>query len=308
MNLFLQLTKPENIPEDSEVLGKVEHWMDRILRMSWDDILHETIKLGGKLLVVVIIYFVARWAIKKMDGFLKGMLEKRELDPSLNTFIRKVLRITIWTILALIMIGILGIKTTSLFALLASVGFAIGMALSGTLQNFAGGVLILFLKPFRTGDYIETQGEEGTVKAINLFNTVLITPDNKTIILPNGSISSGIINNVTASGTRRIEWTFCISYGDSYDKARSVLTQLLEADSRVMKTPTYLIALGNLADSAVQITVRAWTTADDYWDVYFDMNERVYKIFPEHGLTIPFNQLEVNLTTKQIFDDKNKQA
>ena len=298
MNLFLQLSKPNvDIPEDAEVLGKFENWLRRVLQMSWDDLLHEAVKLGGKLVAAVLIYIVGRWLIRKADKLLDRIFQKRGLDPSLNAFIRSLLRLVVWAFLVLVIVGLLGIRTTSFLAILASAGFAVGMALSGTLQNFAGGVLILLLKPFRTGDYIVSQGVEGTVKAINLFNTVLITPDNKTIIIPNGGMSSSIVNNVTESGTRRIEWTFAISYGDSYDEARKVLTDLLEADTRIQRSPDYLIALSNLADSAVQIVVRAWTATSDFWDVYYDMNEKVYKTFPEHGLTIPFNQLEVNLTT-----------
>ena len=240
---------------------------------------------------------MGRWLIRKADGLLNRIFEKRGLDPSLNSFIRSILRIVVWVFLVMIIVGVLGIRTTSFLAILASAGFAVGMALSGTLQNFAGGVLILLLKPFRTGDYIVSQGVEGTVKAINLFNTVLITPDNKTIIIPNGGMSSSIVNNVTESGTRRIEWTFGISYGDSYDEARKVLAGLIEADSRIQRSPEYLIALSNLADSSVQIVVRAWTDTSEYWNVYYDMNEKVYKTFSEHGLTIPFNQLDVNLTS-----------
>lgn len=305
MNLFLQLTKPNiEVPDDGEVLGKFERWLHRLLQMSWDDLLHEAVKLGGKIVAAVLIFIVARWLIRKADVLINRIFEKRGLDSSLNSFIRSILRFVVWIFLVMIIVGVLGIKTTSFLAILASAGFAVGMALSGTLQNFAGGVLILLLKPFRTGDYIVAQGQEGTVKEINLFNTVLITPDNKTIIIPNGGMSTSIVNNVTESGTRRIEWTFTISYGDSFDEARKVLTELLEADKRIMRSPPYFIALNNLADSAVQIVARAWTETSDFWDVFYDLNEKVYKVFPQHGLTIPFNQLEVNLTTADAGDKK----
>lgn len=162
MNLFLQLSKPNvDIPEDSEVLGKFENWLHRILQMSWDDLLHEAVKLGGKLVAAVLIYIVGRWLIRKADGLLNRIFEKRGLDPSLNSFIRSILRIVVWVFLVMIIVGVLGIRTTSFLAILASAGFAVGMALSGTLQNFAGGVLILLLKPFRTGDYIVSQGVRG---------------------------------------------------------------------------------------------------------------------------------------------------
>jgi small conductance mechanosensitive channel len=301
MNLFLQLPKPNvEIPEDGEVFGKFESWIQRVVQMSWDDLLHWMVQFGGKLIAALLIYFVGRWLIRKFDGLLNRIFQRRELDPSLNSFIRSIVRIVFWVFLVMMIVGVLGIRTTSFLAILASAGFAVGMALSGTLQNFAGGVLILLLKPFRTGDYIVSQGVEGTVKAINLFNTVLITPDNKTIIIPNGGMSSSIINNVTQSGTRRIEWTFGIAYGDSYEEARRILAGLIESDPRIMRSPDYLIALSGLADSSVQIVVRAWTATADFWDVYYAMNEKVYNAFPKHGLTIPFKQLEVSLKSDAL--------
>ena len=198
-------------------------------------------------------------------------------------------------ILIIIVISFLGIDTTSFIAIFASAGLAVGMALSGTLQNFAGGVLVLLLKPYRVGDFIEAQGQTGTVKAITLFSTVLATPDNKNIILPNGGMSTGIINNYSKENIRRVDWTFGIAYGDDYDKAKATIASLLEADDRVMKDPAYFIALGALADSSVNITVRAWVASEDYWGVFFDMNEKVYKTFPKEGLNIPFPQMDVHL-------------
>lgn len=299
---FLQLAKPNvDVPADSVVIDKLNNRFHELLQMSWSDLSHtlmtDLMKFSGKLVAAIIVYLIGRWLIRWLDRMLNKIFERRKLDSSLNKFIRNMLRIVAWIFLLLIIVGILGIKTTSFLAIIASAGFAIGMALSGTLQNFAGGVLILLLKPFRTGDYIVAQGQEGSVKEINLFNTVLATPDNKTIIIPNGSMSNSIVNNVTDSGTRRIEWTFGIAYGDDYDRARQVLQGQIDADERIFKTPASLIALSNLADSAVQIVVRAWVKADDYWSVFYDMNEKVYKVFPEHGLTIPFNQLDVNIAS-----------
>lgn len=310
---FLQLAKPDvDVPADSVVIDKLNSRFHELLQMSWSDLSHtlvsDLLKFSGKLAIAIIIYFVGRWLIRWMDRLLNRIFERRKVDTSLNKFIRNMLRIVAWIFLLLIIVGILGIKTTSFLAILASAGFAVGMALSGTLQNFAGGVLILLLKPFRTGDYIVSQGQEGTVKEINLFNTVLATPDNKTIIIPNGGMSSSIVNNVTDAGTRRIEWTFGIAYGDDYDEARRVLQQLIAADERIFKTPEPLIALSNLADSAVQIVVRVWAKTDDYWAIYYGMNEKVYKVFPEHGLSIPFNQLDVNITTLSAPGAEDKKA
>ena len=173
------------------------------------------------------------------------------------------------------------------------------MALSGTLQNFAGGVMVLLFKPYRVGDYIEAQGQSGTVKEIQLFNTVLNTPDNKTILVPNGSLSTGIINNYSHEERRRVDWTFGIGYGDSYDYAKATLRELLEADERILKDPAYFIALHSLGDSSVNIVVRAWVATPDYWNVYFGMNEKVYKVFNERGINIPFPQMDVHLYSAQ---------
>ena len=169
------------------------------------------------------------------------------------------------------------------------------MALSGTLQNFAGGVMVLLFKPYRVGDFIEAQGQSGTVKEIQLFNTVLNTADNKTILVPNGSLSTGIINNYSREARRRVDWTFGIGYGDDYDFAKATLAELLDADSRVMKDPAYFIALQSLGDSSVNIVVRAWVSTADYWSVYFDLNEKVYKVFTQKGINIPFPQMDVHL-------------
>lgn len=310
---FIQLPTPKiDVPADSVVLNKIGNRFNELIHMSWDDLsrtlVSDAMKIGGKLLAAIIVFIVGRWLIKKIDGLIDKVFEKRGVDISLNAFIRSMLKIVEWIFLLMILVSILGIKTTSFLAILASLAFAIGMALSGTLQNFAGGVLILFLKPFRTGDYIVAQGQEGTVQQINLFNTVLITPDNKTIIIPNGGMSTSIINNTSETGTRRVEWTFGISYGDSYDEARKVLEELIRKDGRIFDSPSYSIALSNLADSSVQIVVRAWTATSDFWSVYYDMNLNVYNAFPQHGLTIPFNQLDVNLTTKVAAPGENVQS
>ena len=162
-------------------------------------------------------------------------------------------------------------------------------------HKVAGGVLILALKPYRVGDYIEAQGFAGTVKKIEIFNTVITTPDNKTIIIPNGGLSTGIMTNYSKEEARRVDWVFSIAYGDSYDKAKTVIARLLDADPRVLKTPEYFIALTSLGDSSVNMVVRAWVAAPDYWGVFFDMNEKVYKTFALEGLNIPFPQMDVHI-------------
>ena len=192
-------------------------------------------------------------------------------------------------------VGILGINTSSLVALLASAGLAVGMSLGGTLQNFAGGVLIIMFRPFKVGDFISAQGMEGKVNEIQIFNTHLLTMDNKEVILPNGALATGVMTNYSKQKTRRVDWTFSIAYGDDYDKAKAVLSRLCAEDSLILKDPEPFIQIGKLNDSSVDITVRAWTNSADYWAVFFGMNEKVYKTFAQEGLNIPFPQVDVHV-------------
>lgn len=267
--------------------------------MSWDVFLDKLINLGtalgSKLLAAILIFIIGRWIVRKLKKMVCTILEKRQVEASLATFTRSLLSITLNFLLILMVVGTLGVETSSIIALFASIGVGVGMALSGTLQNFAGGIMILLFKPFKVGDFIEAQGQSGTVKEIQIFNTILTTPDNKIIIVPNGGLSTGITKNYSKEETRRVDWEFGIAYGDSYDKARSVIEGLLNADKRVMKDPAYFIALTSLGESSVNIVVRCWVNAADYWGVFFDMNEKVYKTFAAENLNIPFPQMDVHL-------------
>ena len=253
------------------------------------------ISVGSKILLAIVVFLVGRWIVRRLNKLLAKILEKRHVEASLSTFVKSLVNITLTLLLIIVVIGVLGIETSSFIALFASAGVAIGMALSGTLQNFAGGVMILLFKPFKVGDTIEAQGQSGTVREIQIFNTILATPDNKIIIIPNGGLSTGLMKNYSREATRRVDWEFGIAYGDDYTKAKAVIARLLDADGRVLKDPAYFIALTSLGESSVNIVVRAWVNAGDYWGVYFDMNEKVYKTFAEENLNIPFPQLDVHL-------------
>lgn len=257
------------------------------------------VSLGSKLLLAVIVFFIGRWIIRKIKKLVQAILVKREIEASLSSFVKSLLSITLNFILIIIVISVLGIETSSFIALFASAGVAIGMALSGTLQNFAGGVMILLFKPFKVGDFVEAQGQSGTVKEIQIFNTIINTTDNKVIIIPNGGLSTGIMKNYSKEELRRVDWEFGIGYGDSYDKAKTILEELLQSDSRILKEPAYFIALNSLGASSVNIVVRAWVNAADYWDVYFNMNENVYKTFTLENINIPFPQMDVYLHNRQ---------
>lgn len=268
-------------------------------QMSGEELIQMSIRgilsVGSRILIALVLLFVGRWIIKYLRKGLNRMLTNRKVEASLRSFLMSLANITLTLFLIIVIIGILGIDTTSFIAVFASAGLAVGMALSGTLQNFAGGVMILIFKPFKVGDYIEAQGQSGTVKEIQLFNTVINTADNKTILIPNGGLSTGIINNYSKENARRVDWTFGIGYGDDYDKAKATIAQLLESDGRIFKEPAYFIALTSLGDSSVNIVVRVWTASSDYWGVFFDMNEKVYKRFAEVGLNIPYPQMDVHL-------------
>lgn len=249
---------------------------------------------GPKLLMALVTLVIGLLIVR---GLVKGMgkvMEKRKVDPSLQPFLRSMVGILLRVMLFITVAGMLGIEMTSFIAILGAAGLAIGMALSGTLQNFAGGVMLLLFKPFKVGDFIEAQGFSGVVKEILIFNTILNTGDNKTIILANGPVSGGSIVNYSTAVNRRVDWTFGIGYKDDIDKARAVISTLLDADTRILKDPAALVAVSALADSSVNMVVRGWVKTADYWDVFFALNESVKKSFDKEGITIPYPQMDVH--------------
>ena len=253
------------------------------------------VPFGIKLVAAIVVLLLGRWVIKLIKKALTKVMTRRKMDPSLSSFLMSLVSVLLTFFLIMAIIGILGINTSSLVALLASAGLAIGMALSGTLQNFAGGVMIMLFKPFKVGDFIAAQGYEGVVNEIQIFNTHVLTPDNKEVILPNGALATGVLTNFSKQGTRRVDWSFSMAYGEDYDKAKALLRRLCDEDERIQKTPEPFIELGKLNNSSVDLTVRVWVDAADYWTVYFSMNEKVYKAFAQEGLSIPFPQMDVHM-------------
>ena len=253
------------------------------------------VPFGLKLVAAIVVLLLGRWVIKLIKKGLTKMMLRRSSEPSLASFLMSLVSVLLTFFLIMAIVGILGINTSSLVALLASAGLAIGMALSGTLQNFAGGVMIMLFKPFKVGDFIAAQGYEGRVNSIQIFSTHILTPDNKTVILPNGALSTGPVTNFNKETDRRVDWMFSISYGDDYDKAKAVLQRLCDADARILKDPQPVIELIKMSDSSIDITVRARVKPEDYWAVFFNMNELVYKTFPQEGLHFPFPQMDVHM-------------
>ena len=292
---------------------------------SLDSLIEKTVTnitdFAINLAIAITVFYVGKFIIKKLYKLVQKILLRRNVDQSLTTFTLSFVKIVLYFILLIIVIGIIGIETSSFLALFASAGVAIGMALSGTLQNFAGGILILLLKPYKIGDYIEAQGYAGTVKEIQIFHTVICTPDNKSIIIPNGGLSTGSINNYSKEEYRRVDWEIGISYGDNVETARKVILDILNKDERVVKKyieddmqlrgipvdsvslATFgkmvdrapVVILSKLADSSVVITARAWTASANYWGLMGDINETIYNELPKHGLSFPFPQMDIHV-------------
>lgn len=257
--------------------------------------LNAGIDLGGRILAALIIFIIGKFLINWANKLFATMLQKRKVDASIQSFLKSIVNITLLVMLFLAVIGKLGIELTSFAALLASVGVAVGMALSGNLSNFAGGVIILVFRPYKVGDYIEAStGVSGTVTDIQIFHTVLTTPDNKVIFAPNGAMSSAVVTNYSRKETRRLDFTFGVEYGTDFQQARTILMEIINQDTRILKDPTPFVEVGALADSSVNITVRVWVNASDYWAVNFDMNKNVYATFNEKGISFPFPQLTVH--------------
>lgn len=286
--------------ETENVTNVTKDW-DLFKDLSFNDAMNKMansiVDFAFKLAIAIAVFYIGRWLIRKLIVFVSNLLTHRKVDKSLSTFTMSFIQIVLYFILIVTIVGILGIETSSFLALFASAGVAIGMALSGTLQNFAGGVLILLLKPYKVGEYIETQGYAGTVNEIQMFHTVITTPDNKTILIPNGVLSTSSINNYTRQPLRRVDWSVGMSYGDSFENASRAILAILNSDSRVLKEEGKMpfVGITELADSSVNLAVRAWVHSDDYWGLYFDLYNRFYTELPGEGVNFPFPQLDVHI-------------
>ena len=260
-----------------------------------DTLLEGAMVVGLKIIAALVIYYVGRWIVRRVMKLMDKIYEKKGVEKSLRSFLSGVVKVLLYVVIVLIVIQVLGINTTSLVAMIASAGLAIGMALSGTLQNFAGGVMILLLRPYRIGDYIDAQGEEGTVTKIGLFSTEIITVDNRVIYIPKSTISTSVIDNYSTSEMRRVDWTLNVEYGTDPEKVRQLMVDMLKNDSRVVADPEPVVFLVNLADSAVQFSARAWCKNEDYWGLKFDIQERIYVELPKSGINFTYPQINVNV-------------
>jgi len=250
---------------------------------------------GLKVLMAIAIFVIGRWIARIAENIIKKLLAKKNVDGTVIAFVASMTYIALMIFVVIAVLGQLGIQTASFAAVIAAAGLAIGLALQGSLANFAAGFLMLIFRPFKQGDYIEGAGTAGIVEAIQIFTTILITPDNKKVIIPNAKLTSDNIINYTAKGTRRIELIIGVSYGDNLDKVRSVLQSIIDSDNRILKEPAAMIVVKELANSSVNFAVRLWVKVEDYWAVFFDTTETVKKRFDKDGICIPFPQRDVHL-------------
>ncbi len=320
MKFLLQAAPAADTTKVDPIKGLTDFFTNTSTEEIIQSLLDWSFSFGGKLLAAIAVFVVGKFIINKISKGLKRIFAKRQIDTSLATFIHSLVKISLLIILLTVVVGILGVDTTSFLAIFTTAGVAIGLALSGTLQNFAGGVLMLVLKPYRVGDFIEAQGFMGTVKEIQIFHTILNTIDNKHIIIPNGPLSVGNINNYSKELYRRVDWSFSIAYGSDLDVAKKVVLDMLKEDTRIhfraedmegwsaelhreaienlpdsasVQSPVAL--LGAMNDSSISLVVRAWVNGGNYWGVFGDLTERVYKEFGSHGLEFPFPQMDVTI-------------
>lgn len=266
--------------------GEVSQLVSQLIDLS--------VQAGKSILVAILILVVGRFIVKLINKLVGQMLDRRKVDPTIASFTKSFVNVLLMVLLIITVVSALGVNTTSFAALLASAGVAVGMALSGNLQNLAGGLLLLFFKPYKVGDYISAQGVEGVVKAIQIFHTVLTTVDNKEIFVPNGALSSGTVVNFSRNDLRRVDQVVTVEYGTDVNAVREAVMDIANADSRILKDPAPFVELGSLADSSVNFTVRLWVKTADYWGVWFDMNRKVYEEFNKRGIGFPFPQIQVH--------------
>jgi small conductance mechanosensitive channel len=263
------------------------------------------VSLCKSIVLALVVFLIGRWVIKWVSKLFIKLLDRNQVEPSLYTFLTSIVSVVLWLLLLIVIISLFGIETSSFIALFASAGVAIGMALSGTLQNFAGGVMILLFKPYKVGDFIEAQGYSGTVKAIQIFNTIIRTPDSQTVIIPNGTLSTGMMKNYSTEPYRRVDQDFRFAYGSDFEEVKQAIRNILKQCPQIIMEPVSdsvvvepWIGLRSFEDSGVVVTTRCWCKGPDYWTVYFFVNETVYQELKQRGFMFPFNRMDVNIINK----------
>lgn len=287
--IFLQTIDPAQKTEEvaKQLASGNSEYLSELARKGVD----LAIEGGKSILIAVVIFFVGKLLISFVNRMVDHMMQRRKIEPTIQTFLKSLLNVLMMILLGITVISALGVNTTSFAALLASAGVAVGMALSGNLQNLAGGIVILLFRPYKVGDYIEALGTGGVVNAIQIFHTIILTVDNKKIYLPNGAMSSGNITNFSSEETRRVDFTVGVEYGEDSERVRRVLLELFAAEERILQEPAPVVFLKELAASSVNFTARVWVRTPDYWDVFFEMSERIYCEFNKRGIGFPFQTI-----------------
>lgn len=287
--IFLQTIDPAQKTEEvaKQLASGNSEYLSELARKGVD----LAIEGGKSILIAVVIFFVGKLLISFVNRMVDHMMQRRKIEPTIQTFLKSLLNVLMMILLGITVISALGVNTTSFAALLASAGVAVGMALSGNLQNLAGGIVILLFRPYKVGDYIEALGTGGVVNAIQIFHTIILTVDNKKVYLPNGAMSSGNITNFSSEETRRVDFTVGVEYGEDSERVRQVLLELFAAEERILQEPAPVVFLKELAASSVNFTARVWVRTPDYWDVFFEMSERIYCEFNKRGIGFPFQTI-----------------
>lgn len=268
-------------------VSRLDELIDRLYDVS--------LNAGKHIIAALLVLMVGRLLVKLLNRLVAKMLDRRHIDVGVQSFLRSAVNILLTTLLVVSVIGALGINTTSFAALLASAGVAVGMALSGNLQNFAGGIVVLLFKPYKVGDWIESQGVEGSVVEIQIFHTILRTADNKIVFVPNGSMSTAVVTNYSREATRRLQWTVGVDYGEDVERVKVIVAEVLKNEPRILTTPQPLIVVEALADSSVNIMVRVWVKQEDYWDVHYEMYQKIYDSFNAAGINFPYPQQTIHI-------------
>ena len=320
--LFLDIEVPTpTIPPSDSIRAVTENIIKQATtdpESFWHGVLDSAIHFGLKVLVAFVIYLIGAWLIKRVKRLLVRVFERRHTERTLATFISSLVSITLTVLLVLATIGTLGVDTTSFAALLTAGGMAIGMALSGTVQNFAGGIMLLIFRPFKAGDFVTASGVSGTVMEVTIVSTKVLTPDNRVVVLPNGALFSSNIENVSAQPLRRVNWTVSVEYGSDAEKCMEAILEIVRSDKRILTSadqrpktnsrsavntdglpiPDPFVALASLNENDISFVVRAWVHKEDYWDVFYDLNLRFYTELPQHGFGFAYPHMDVNITNK----------
>ncbi len=320
--LFLDIEVPTpTIPPSDSIRAVTENIIKQATtdpESFWHGVLDSAIHFGLKVLVAFVIYLIGAWLIKRVKRLLVRVFERRHTERTLATFISSLVSITLTVLLVLATIGTLGVDTTSFAALLTAGGMAIGMALSGTVQNFAGGIMLLIFRPFKAGDFVTASGVSGTVMEVTIVSTKVLTPDNRVVVLPNGALFSSNIENVSAQPLRRVNWTVSVEYGSDAEKCMEAILEIVRSDKRILTSadqrpktnsrsavntdglpiPDPFVALASLNENDISFVVRAWVHKEDYWGVFYDLNLRFYTELPQHGFGFAYPHMDVNITNK----------